>query len=79
METIIREIRQAYLNNENLSKYNSFKKSNPKFFDMLTRKDMDDDMLTNLLHVYSNMQSQDKGDIEFGELTAKKYINHLKK
>lgn len=78
METIVREIRRAYLNNEDLSKYDSFKKSKPKFFDMLTRNDMDNEMLTNLLNVYSSMQSQDKGDIQFGELAAQKYINRLK-
>ena len=71
-----KEIRQNVLNGTlNSDNYVDFKKQYPKFYEMLRRKDMDNEMFKKMIEILSTQVVTDqKAAIKFSEFGAEKYL-----
>ena len=73
---IAKEIRVNVINNSfDKSKYINFKSKYPKFYEMLQKKDMDEEMFDKLLYLLSTKTANNQAAAsEFSQYGAEKYL-----
>ena len=73
---IAKDIRLNVINNSlDNTKYKDFKNKFPKFYEMLKKKDMDEDMFKMLLKLLSTTSADDQiAASEFSQYGAEKYL-----
>ena len=71
-----KKIRSSVINNSfNPEEYNDFKNSFPKFYEMLQKKNMDEDMFNMLLKLLSTKSADDQNAAcEFSKFGAERYL-----
>ena len=74
--TLAKQLRDDVINGKQIGEdYDEFKSKYPKFYDMLTKKDMDEEMFKKLMNLLKNNVSSDqRAAAEFSKFGAEKYL-----